>query len=94
MEPAPKVLYSREEAAQALAISVSTLQIMIANGTLRSCKFGRLRLIHRDEIERIGRRIVEGKLMTPWPEKERGTDGRLHTVRRSRNVAGAGNLAS
>ena len=72
MEPGPKVLFSRKEAAAALAVSVSTLDVMIARGMLRSVRFGRRVLIHRDEIERAGRKIAQGGAASVWPEKRDG----------------------
>lgn len=72
MEPSVKTLFSRREAAAALAVSVSTLDVMIARGMLRAARFGRRVLIHRDEIERCGRRIARGDMPGVWPEKIAG----------------------
>jgi len=72
MEPAPKVLYSRKEAAAALAVSLSTLNVMVNRGMLRAVHMGRRVLIHRDEIERCGRRIAQQDSPSIWPEKLNG----------------------
>lgn len=72
MEPGPKVLFSRKEAAAALAVSVSTLDVMIERGMVRSARFGRRVLVHRDEIERAGRKIAQGDMPSAWPEKQNG----------------------
>ncbi len=77
MDPAPKVLYSRKETALALALSVSTVDVMIARGMLRAVHFGRRTLVHRDEIERVGRRIAQEDLPVVWPEKQNGKTIRL-----------------
>lgn len=81
METAVKTLYSRREAAAALAVSVSTLDVMIARGMLRAVRFGRRVLIHRDEIERCGRKIAQGDLAGVWQK----LDGKTRRI-----VAGAG----
>jgi excisionase family DNA binding protein len=72
MEPGPKVLFSRKEAAGALALSDSTIDEMIARGMIRAVHFGRRVLIHRDEIERCGRKIAQGDMPSVWPEKRDG----------------------
>lgn len=72
MEAAPKVLYSRREAATALAVSLSTLDVMIESGMLRAVRFGRRVLVHRDELERTGRKIAKGDTPAVWPEKQNG----------------------
>jgi excisionase family DNA binding protein len=72
MDPAPKVLYSRAEAARALALSLSTLNVMIGSGMLRAVHLGRRVLIHRDEIEKCGRRIAQQDSPSVWPEKLNG----------------------
>ncbi|MGH9716432.1 MAG: excisionase family DNA-binding protein [Candidatus Acidiferrales bacterium] len=76
MEPGPKVLFSRKEAAAALAVSVSTLDLMLAAGLLRSVRFGRRVLVHREEIERCARKIAQGDMPSVWPEKHRGKTAR------------------
>jgi excisionase family DNA binding protein len=50
-----RILYSREETAAALSLSVSTIDIMIGRGMLRARRHGRRVLIHRNEIERVSR---------------------------------------
>ena len=72
MEPAPKLLYSRKEAAAALAVSLSTLKVMIGRGMLRAVHLGRRVLIHRDEIEKCARRIAQRDSASVWPEKLNG----------------------
>lgn len=81
MDPAPKILYSRQEAAVALSVSLSTLDLMIVKGMLRAARFGRRLLIHRDELERCGRRIAQGDAATVWPEKRDGKTVRIDRAR-------------
>jgi excisionase family DNA binding protein len=50
-----RILYSREEAAEALSLSVSTIDVMIGRGMLRARRHGRRVLIHRSEMERVSR---------------------------------------
>jgi excisionase family DNA binding protein len=52
MEPAPKILYSRVEAAEMLSISVSSLDVLISTGRLKAIRKGRRVLMHVNEIER------------------------------------------
>jgi excisionase family DNA binding protein len=53
MDPAPKIVYSRAEAAEMLSISVSSLDVLIATGRLKATRKGRRVLIHAAEIERM-----------------------------------------
>lgn len=76
MEAAAKVLYSRKEAAAALAVSVSTLDVMVQRGMVRAVRFGRRVLIHRDEIERRGRKIAAGDGPGVWPARVDGKTAR------------------
>jgi excisionase family DNA binding protein len=50
-----RILYSREEAAEALSLSISTIDVMIGRGMLRARRHGRRVLIHHSEIERVSR---------------------------------------
>jgi excisionase family DNA binding protein len=65
MEPAPKILYSRVEAAQMLSISVSSLDVLISTGRLRTVRKGRRVLIHIAEIERI----ASQEIPRIWPSR-------------------------
>ena len=67
-----KVNYSREEAADALSLSVSTIDVLIGRGMLRVRRQGRRVLIPISEIQRFAKRDVAHI----WPEKKNG-----HTVR-------------
>lgn len=58
MEPAPKILYSRAEAAEMLSLSVRTLDRLISNGILRVRPKGRRILVHVSEIERVAAKEV------------------------------------
>lgn len=65
MDPAPKILFSRAEAAGMLSISVSSLDVLIATGRLRAARKGRRVLIHLAEIERLAAREIP-KI---WPSR-------------------------
>jgi excisionase family DNA binding protein len=65
MEPAPKILYHRTEAAEMLSISVSSLDVLIATGRLKATRKGRRVLIHRSEIERIAAQDIS----RIWPTR-------------------------
>jgi len=58
MEPAPKILFSRAEAAEMLSISVSSLDVLIATGKLRASRKGRRVLIHVSEIQRMAAKEI------------------------------------
>ena len=68
MDPAPKVLFSRAEAAAAFALSVSSLDVMIARGMLKTTRKGRRVLIHKNEIDRVARQDIP----RIWPAKRAG----------------------
>jgi excisionase family DNA binding protein len=68
MEPSAKLLYSRVEAAAALSLSVSSLDVMIGRGMIRARRQGRRVLIPRTEIERVSHRDIPAI----WPAKEDG----------------------
>ncbi len=63
-----KLLYSRPEAAEALSLSVSTIDVLIGRGMLRVRRQGRRVLIPHSEIERFAKRDVA----TIWPAKQNG----------------------
>ena len=65
LTPKPKLLYSRKEAAELLSISMSSLEILIARGDVRTRHFGKKRLIPYEELIRVSKRDI-GKI---WPEK-------------------------
>ncbi|MGH9685260.1 MAG: excisionase family DNA-binding protein [Candidatus Acidiferrales bacterium] len=52
METPPKLLYTRREAAEALSVGVSTLDLMIHRGMIRSVRKGRRVLVHKNELAR------------------------------------------
>jgi excisionase family DNA binding protein len=52
MDPAPKFLYSRKEAAVSLAISLRSLDYLIGRGEIRVIRKSRHVMIHRSELER------------------------------------------
>jgi excisionase family DNA binding protein len=58
MEPTPKLLYSRAEAAEMLSLSVRTLDRLISNGMCRVKSKGRRILLHISEIERLAAKEV------------------------------------
>jgi excisionase family DNA binding protein len=51
-----RLLSPKRQAAEALGISVRTLETLIALGELKSVRVGRRRLIPRTELERFARR--------------------------------------
>jgi excisionase family DNA binding protein len=52
MEPLPKLLFTRQEAAEVLSVSTSTLDMMIARGMIRAVRKGRRVLVHKNELAR------------------------------------------
>ena len=62
----PKLLYTREEAAALLSISVGSIDVLIKRGLLRTRMFGRRCLLPREELERLAKR----DLTEIWPERE------------------------
>lgn len=65
MDPAPKIVYSRAEAAEMLSISVSSLDVLISTGRLKAVRKGRRVLIHIGEIERI----ASQEIPRIWPSR-------------------------
>lgn len=63
-----RLLYSRKEAAEALCLSLSSVDILIGRGMLRVRRQGRRLLIPQVEIEKMSRR----DLPQIWPPKENG----------------------
>ena len=66
----PKLLYTREQAADMLSISASSLDILISRGEIRMRQFGRQRMVPREELVRIAKKDIA----IIWPE--RGPDGK------------------
>lgn len=66
--PIEKLLYTRKEAAEALSISTSTLDVLIGEGRIRFRRIGRLVRIPRQELLRLTREDV----LHVWPEKRNG----------------------
>lgn len=58
MELAPKLVYTRIEAAERLSISVSSLDMLIATGRLKAIRKGRRVHIHASEIERMAMKEI------------------------------------
>lgn len=55
MPPAPKILYTRREAAYMLSLSEDTVAEIIRQGMMAIVRKGRRILVHRDELERFAR---------------------------------------
>jgi excisionase family DNA binding protein len=68
MDPAPKILFTRAEAAAALSLSVSSIDMLVGRGMLRCVRQGRRVLIHKTELERVARQNHP----TIWPAKLHG----------------------
>jgi hypothetical protein len=67
MDPAPKILFSRAEAAETLSISVSSLDVLIATGRLKTVHKGRRVLIHVQEIQRLAVKEIP----RIWPSRRK-----------------------
>ena len=65
----PKAFFSIKEAAAALSLSASTIDVLIVRGMLRPRRQGRRVLIPTAEIERFAKRDIGGPM---WPEKQNG----------------------
>jgi excisionase family DNA binding protein len=65
MDLAPKLVYSRAEAAETLKICVSSLDVLIATGRLKAARKGRRVLIHVTEIERLAAKEIP----QIWPSR-------------------------
>lgn len=63
-----RLLYSRAEAAALLSISVSSIDVMVGRGMIRSRRQGRRVLIPKTEVERVSRQNIP----RIWPAKENG----------------------
>jgi excisionase family DNA binding protein len=77
MEPGPKLLFTRKEAADALSICVSSVDVMIARGMIRVIRKGRRVMVPKAELERAAKRDD----VVMWPAKLNGRTRR--TVRRT-----------
>lgn len=72
-EPEPistrsKVWLSKRDAAGMLSISVSTLDVLIARGELKTRRMGKRMLIPREELDKVAKRDFP----EAWPAKENG----------------------
>ena len=83
MELAPKVLYSRQEAAEMLSISLSSLQELMHRGLVKGIRKGHRLLIHRDEIERFAKQDVP----QIWKPKQNGKTVRFGATAREDDAA-------
>ena len=68
----PKLLYTREEAASLLSISVGSIDVLIKRGLLHTSMFGRRCLLPREELERLAKR----DLTEIWPERDSKDPGK------------------
>jgi excisionase family DNA binding protein len=50
-----RLLFSKREAARALAISLRKVDYLISEGKLKTTRIGRRCLVHRNELERFAR---------------------------------------
>jgi excisionase family DNA binding protein len=55
MQPSEKLLYSRNDAARGLSISIRKLEELIRSGQVQVVRIGRRVLIAHDELRRIAR---------------------------------------
>jgi excisionase family DNA binding protein len=63
-----KVLYSRHEAASALSLNVSSIDVLILRGMLKPRRQGRRVLIPKEELEKFARR----ERPRIWPDRVNG----------------------
>ncbi len=71
-----KILYTRNEAAQLLSISLRTLDGLQQRKEIQTRRVGRRVLIHRNELEKFCRRDHSGRGRTPTePAKEANKAG-------------------
>lgn len=56
MQPQPKLLYTKREAAHLLSLSVRSIDYLITNREIASRRVGRRVLIHGDVIEQFAKR--------------------------------------
>jgi excisionase family DNA binding protein len=77
MELAPKLLFSRKQAAEILDVSLASIQELLHRGLLRGIRMGNEVKIHRDELERFARKGAP----QIWAPKRDGKTVRAHVVR-------------
>lgn len=77
-----KFLYSRNEAAEALGLSLATIDVLVGRGMLRTRRQGKRVLIPQEEIERFAKR----EHASIWPPKQNGVTvrGYRHNSRHPR----------
>jgi excisionase family DNA binding protein len=63
-----KELYTRKDAAAALSLHYTTIDMLIHTGRLRAIRNGRRVFVHRAEIERFAAKSHR----TLWPPKQNG----------------------
>lgn len=66
--PAPRLLYTRKEAAQLLSLAVTTLDVALSRGMLSSRKIGKKRLIPHASLVAFSQKSI-GAI---WPKKRNG----------------------
>ena len=65
----PQLQYSRKQAANLLAVSLSTLRLLIDRGDIRVRRWGSAVFITHEELLRL---VKRGDIATLWPEKPEG----------------------
>jgi excisionase family DNA binding protein len=81
MEPQPKLLYTKREAAQLLSLSVRSIDYLITSCEIASRRVRRRVLIHRDAIERFAAKIISPSAN----DKPRGPRRVLKSARQDRS---------
>ena len=71
-----RILYSRQQAAEELSLSVSTIDQLIASKVIKIRRQGRRVLIQRAELERVAR----ADHFNIWPPKQNGKTTRRLAV--------------
>jgi excisionase family DNA binding protein len=65
-----KFFYSRNEAANSLAVSVRAIDYLISDGKLRTRRKGRRVLISSEDVRRVAAEIMQSDMVTPPGKKK------------------------
>jgi excisionase family DNA binding protein len=55
----PPILMTRQDAAKALALSLTEIDKLLSSGALRSARYGRNRMIFRSSLEAFAERLAD-----------------------------------
>ena len=68
-----QLLYTRKQGARLLGVSISSVQILIDRGEIRTKQWGKRKLIPHDELVRVSKQ----NFSEIWPEKRDGKTVRM-----------------